>query len=45
MNSVRDAIAFPQTATGAGSMAESPGAGEPRHLRGVYLELRLANNG
>jgi aspartyl-tRNA synthetase len=45
MNSVRDVIAFPQTAMGAGSMSESPGAGEPRHLRGVYLELRLAKNG
>jgi aspartyl-tRNA synthetase len=25
MNSVRDVIVFPQTATGAGLMAESPG--------------------
>jgi aspartyl-tRNA synthetase len=40
--SIRDVIAFPKTAKGADLMAESPSAVEPRQLRDLHLELRVA---
>ncbi|MGA1235791.1 MAG: aspartate--tRNA ligase [Limisphaerales bacterium] len=41
-SSIRDVIAFPKTAKGADLMAESPDAVDPRQLRDLHLELKLA---
>jgi aspartyl-tRNA synthetase len=40
--SIRDVIAFPKTAKGACLMTESPGLVEPRQLRELHLELKVA---
>jgi aspartyl-tRNA synthetase len=40
--SIRDVIAFPKTAKGTDLMTDSPGAVEPKQLRDVYLELKVA---
>jgi aspartyl-tRNA synthetase len=41
-SSIRDVIAFPKTAKGTCLMTDSPGAVEPRQLRDLYLELKVA---
>jgi len=40
--SIRDVIAFPKTAKGVCLMTESPGSVEPKQLRELHLELRIA---
>jgi aspartyl-tRNA synthetase len=40
--SIRDVIAFPKTAKGTDLMTDSPGAVEPKQLRELYLELKVA---
>jgi aspartyl-tRNA synthetase len=40
--SIRDVIAFPKTAKGTDLMTDSPGAVEPRQLRDLHLELKVA---
>jgi aspartyl-tRNA synthetase len=40
--SIRDVIAFPKTAKGADLMTDSPAAVEPRQLRDLYLEIKVA---
>lgn len=40
--SIRDVIAFPKTAKGVDLMADSPTAVEPKQLRDLYLELKVA---
>ena len=40
--SIRDVIAFPKTAKGVDLMTDSPAAVEPKQLRDLYLELKLA---
>ena len=40
--SIRDVIAFPKTAKGTCLMTESPGVMEPKQLRDLYLELKIA---
>ena len=41
--SIRDIIAFPKTAKGTDLMTESPGAVDPRQLRDLRLELKVAH--
>ena len=40
--SIRDVIAFPKTAKGADLMTDSPAAVEPKQLRDLHLELKVA---
>ena len=40
--SIRDVIAFPKTAKGTDLMTQSPGAVDPKQLRDVHLELKVA---
>jgi aspartyl-tRNA synthetase len=40
--SIRDVIAFPKTAKGTDLMTDSPGAAEPKQLRELHLELKVA---
>ena len=40
--SIRDVIAFPKTAKGADLMTESPAPVEPRQLRDLHLDLKVA---
>jgi len=40
--SIRDVIAFPKTAKGTDLMTDSPGAVEPKQLRDLHLELKVA---
>jgi aspartyl-tRNA synthetase len=40
--SIRDVIAFPKTAKGTCLMTDSPGSVEPKQLRDLYLELKVA---
>src|SRR5882762_9846532 len=40
--SIRDVIAFPKTAKGVCLMTESPGKAEPKQLRDLHLELKVA---
>jgi aspartyl-tRNA synthetase len=40
--SIRDVIAFPKTAKGTCLMTGSPGSVEPRQLRDLHLELKVA---
>ncbi len=40
--SIRDVIAFPKTAKGTCLMTDSPSAVEPKQLRDLHLELKLA---
>ena len=40
--SIRDVIAFPKTAKGADLMTDSPGAVDPKQLRDLHLELKVA---
>jgi aspartyl-tRNA synthetase len=40
--SIRDVIAFPKTAKGADLMTDSPASVEPRQLRDLYLEVKVA---
>ena len=39
---IRDVIAFPKTAKGADLMTDSPAAVEPKQLRDLHLELKVA---
>ncbi len=41
-SSIRDVIAFPKTAKGTDLMTDSPAAVEPRQLRDLHLELKIA---
>jgi aspartyl-tRNA synthetase len=40
--SIRDVIAFPKTAKGTCLMTDSPGTVEPKQLRDLHLELKMA---
>ncbi len=40
--SIRDVIAFPKTAKGTDLMTDSPGTVEPKQLRDLYLEMKVA---
>jgi len=40
--SIRDVIAFPKTAKGTDLMTDSPGGVEPKQLRDLHLELKVA---
>ncbi len=40
--SIRDVIAFPKTAKGTDLMTDSPGSVEPKQLRDLHIELKLA---
>ena len=40
--SIRDVIAFPKTAKGTCLMTDSPGGVEPKQLRDLHLELKVA---
>jgi aspartyl-tRNA synthetase len=40
--SIRDVIAFPKTAKGTDLMTDSPGSVEPKQLRDLHLELKVA---
>ena len=40
--SIRDVIAFPKTAKGTCLMTDSPGTAEPRQLRDLHLEVKVA---
>ncbi len=40
--SIRDVIAFPKTAKGTDLMTDSPGSVEPKQLRELHLELKVA---
>jgi aspartyl-tRNA synthetase len=40
--SLRDVIAFPKTAKGTDLLTQSPSPVEPRQLRELHLELKLA---
>ena len=40
--SIRDVIAFPKTAKGTDLMTDSPAPVEPRQLRDLHLELKVA---
>ena len=40
--SIRDVIAFPKTAKGTDLMTQSPGSVDPRQLRDLHIELKLA---
>ena len=40
--SIRDVIAFPKTAKGADLMTDAPGAVDPKQLRDLHLELKVA---
>jgi aspartyl-tRNA synthetase len=40
--SIRDVIAFPKTAKGTCLMTDSPGTVEPKQLRDLHLELKVA---
>jgi aspartyl-tRNA synthetase len=40
--SIRDVIAFPKTAKGADLMTDSPAAVEPKQLRELHIELKMA---
>jgi aspartyl-tRNA synthetase len=41
-SSIRDVIAFPKTAKGTDLMTDSPGTVEPKQLRDLHLELKVA---
>jgi aspartyl-tRNA synthetase len=41
-SSIRDVIAFPKTAKGTDLMTDSPSTVEPKQLRDLHLELKLA---
>jgi aspartyl-tRNA synthetase len=41
-SSIRDVIAFPKTAKGTDLMTDSPAAVEPKQLRELHLELKVA---
>ena len=41
-SSIRDVIAFPKTAKGTCLMTESPGSVEPKQLRDLHIELKVA---
>jgi aspartyl-tRNA synthetase len=43
--SIRDVIAFPKTAKGTCLMTDSPGNVEPKQLRDLHLELKVAKKG
>lgn len=43
--SIRDVIAFPKTAKGTCLMTDSPAGVEPKQLRDLHLELKLAKQG
>ena len=40
--SIRDVIAFPKTAKGTDLMTDSPGGVEPKQLRELHIELKIA---
>ena len=40
--SIRDVIAFPKTAKGTCLMTDSPASVEPKQLRDLHLELKVA---
>src|ERR1700722_20405278 len=40
--SIRDVIAFPKTAKGTDLMTDSPGSVEPKQLRDLHIELKVA---
>jgi aspartyl-tRNA synthetase len=40
--SIRDVIAFPKTAKGTDLMTDSPGGVEPKQLRDLHIELKVA---
>ncbi len=40
--SIRDVIAFPKTAKGTDLMTDAPGAVDPKQLRDLHLELKVA---
>jgi aspartyl-tRNA synthetase len=40
--SIRDVIAFPKTAKGTDLMTQAPAAVEPKLLRDLHLELKIA---
>ena len=40
--SIRDVIAFPKTAKGTDLMTDSPSTVEPKQLRDLHIELKLA---
>jgi len=40
--SIRDVIAFPKTAKGTDLMTDSPGTVEPKQLRDLHIELKVA---
>ena len=40
--SIRDVIAFPKTAKGADLMTDSPAPAEPKQLRDLHIDLRVA---
>ena len=40
--SIRDVIAFPKTAKGTDLMTQSPAPVEPKQLRDLHLELKVA---
>jgi len=42
VSSIRDVIAFPKTAKGTDLMTGSPAAVEPKQLRELHLELKVA---
>jgi aspartyl-tRNA synthetase len=44
-SSIRDVIAFPKTAKGTCLMTDSPGGVEPRLLRDLHIELKMAKKG
>ena len=42
VSSIRDVIAFPKTAKGTDLMTDSPSTVEPKQLRDLYLEVKVA---
>ena len=41
-DSIREVIAFPKTAKGADLMSDAPGSAEPKQLRDLHINLRVA---
>ena len=41
-DSIRDVVAFPKTAKGSCLMTESPAAVEPRQLRDLHIDVKVA---
>ena len=41
-DSIREVIAFPKTAKGADLMSDAPGSAEPKQLRELHINLRVA---